>query len=211
MLISDSHEFVFVHIRKAAGTSVRQLLERVSLPKNNSLWYKLLSRNGLPVDYHNYSFRKHANLVEAERSMPVDRFKRYFKFAIVRNPWDRLVSEFEYIKTQPSHSRHRKLSQMSFNEYISYQAKRPAAHQVNALMLKDGSLGCDYVGKLESLDASLAIISERIKLSITALPHINKINRKDYREYYDQASRDLVARLWQKDIAAFDYHFDPVD
>jgi hypothetical protein len=211
MLISDSHEFVFVHIRKAAGTSVRQILERVSLPKNNSLWFKFLSRNGFPVNYHSCSFRKHANLIEAERSMPAELFKRYFKFAIVRNPWDRLVSEFEYIKTQPTHSRHNALSHMSFAEYISYQAKRPAAHQVNALMLKDGSLGCDYIGKLETLDDSLAHISEQIGLSFADLPHINKINRKDYREYYDSGTREQVADLWQRDIEAFDYRFDPAN
>ena len=211
MLISDSHEFVFVHIRKAAGTSVRQILKQVSLPKNKSLWYKFLSRNGFPVHYHKYSFRKHADLIEAERSMPVELFKRYFKFAIVRNPWDRLVSEFEYIKTQPTHSRHNRLSHMSFAEYISFQAQRPAAHQVNALMLKDGSLGVDFVGKLETLETSLAHIGEHIGLSFADLPHINKIKRKDYREYYDQQTRDQVADLWQRDIEAFDYRFDPAD
>lgn len=208
MLISDSHQFVFVHIRKAAGTSLRQILEKVSLPKNNNIWYKLLSRNGFTVDYHDFSFRKHSNLIEAERSMPTDKFKRYFKFAIVRNPWERLVSEFEYIKTQPTHSRYKKLKAMSFDEFVGYQAKRPAAHQVNALKLKSGELGTDYVGKLESLDESLAFISEQIGLSFADLPHINQVKRRDYRSYYDQSLVEKVAELWHEDIKYFVYQFD---
>ena len=208
MLISDSHQFVFVHIRKAAGTSLRQILEQHALPRNNNLWYKMLSRNGFPVDYHQYAFRKHANLSEAERSMPAQTFKQYFKFAIVRNPWDRLVSEYEYIKTQPSHSRFKKLASMSFAEYITYQSKRPAAHRIHALTLKNGDLGCDFIGKLETLEQSLKVIGTQTGIDFSSLPHINQTDRRDYRTYYNQASRELVAKLWQADIEAFKYGFD---
>ncbi len=208
MLISDSHQFVFVHIRKAAGTSLRQVLEKVSLPKRNHLWYKLLSRNGWPVDYHKYAFRKHAELLEAERSMPAEKFARYFKFAIVRNPWDRLVSEYEYIKTQPTHSRFAKLSSIPFDEFIVFQSKRHAAHQVNALKLKNGQLGFDFIGKLERLDQSLSVIAEKIGLSFIDLPHINQVKRRDYRSYYNDELQQLVRDLWAQDITAFDYDFE---
>jgi len=208
MLISDSHQFVFVHIRKAAGTSLRQILERVALAKNNQIWYKLLSRNGFAVDYHKYSFRKHANLYEAESSMPADRFKQYFKFAIVRNPWDRLVSEYEYIKTQPTHSRFKKLSGLSFVDYVRYQSERPDAHQINALTLKDGQLGCDFIGKLETLDQSLRVVGAKIGVDFSTLPHVNQVNRCDYRTYYDDNLTEKVAELWQQDIEAFKYQFE---
>lgn len=210
MLISDSHQFVFVHIRKAAGTSLRQILQQVSLPKNNHWWYKLLSRGGLAVDYHNYSFRKHANLIEAERSMPADKFAGYFKFAVVRNPWDRLVSEYEYIKTQPTHSRFKRIEAFSFTEFVEFQAKRPAAHQINALRLKNGEIGCDYIGKLETLDESLEVIAKFTGLNFEQLPHINKIKRRDYRSYYDDDLVSRVESLWSDDIRNFDYQFDKV-
>jgi hypothetical protein len=208
MLISDSHQFVFVHIRKAAGTSLRQVLEQVSLKKNNHLLYKLLSRNGFTVDYHRHSFRKHSNLIEAERSMPADKFKQYFKFAIVRNPWDRLVSEFEYIKTQPSHSRFKKLKAMSVKDFILYQSNRSAAHQVNALQLKNGQLGCDFIGKLETLEQSLSIIAAKTGLDFSQLPHINQVKRRDYRSYYSNTLRHQVAELWRADTEAFKYSFE---
>ncbi len=211
MLISDSHQFIFVHIRKAAGTSLRQILERVSLPKKNNLWYKMLSRNGFPVDYHKFSFRKHSDLVEAERSMPREKFEQYFKFAIVRNPWDRLVSEFEYIKTQPSHSRHKKLQQLSFAAFVQYQSKRPAAHQVNALKLKNGQLGCDFVGKLETLQQSLTVVSGKTGLDFSSLPHINRVDRRDYRTYYTDELAQQVEDLWQADVEAFKYTFESAD
>ncbi len=208
MLISDSHQFVFVHIRKAAGTSLRQILEQHALAKNNNPWYKFLSRNGVSVNYRKYSFRKHAGLIEAERSMPGDKFKHYFKFAIVRNPWDRLVSEYEYIKTQPSHSRFKKLSGMDFAQYVNYQSTRPAAHQVNALKLKNGQLGCDFVGKLETLEQSLKMVGAKLGIEFSKLPHVNQVNRRDYRTYYNNNLVESVAQLWHADIKAFDYKFE---
>lgn len=208
MLISDSHQFVFVHIRKAAGTSLRQILERVSLPKNNHWWNKLLSRNGFPIDYHKFSFRKHDPLIMAERSMPEALFETYHKFAFVRNPWDRLVSEYEYIKTQATHSRHKKLMAMTFEQYIEYQGKRPAAFQFSALALKNGELGVDHIGRFEQLDDSLADISRRIDLDCTQIPHINKLKKAPYQSYYTDNSAQRVAELWHKDIEAFDYQFD---
>jgi len=211
MLISDSHQFVFVHIRKAAGISLRQILERVSLPKNNQLPYKLLSRNGFAVDYHRHSFRKHANLIEVQRSMPADKFKQYFKFAVVRNPWDRLVSEYEYIKTQPAHSRFKKLSAMNFAQFVAYQSQRPAAHQINALRLSDGQLGCDFIGKLEALQQSLKVVGAKTGVDFSALPHTNQVDRRDYRTYYDTSLQVQVEKLWQVDIEVFQYDFDTVD
>ena len=200
--------FFCFHIRKAAGTSLRQILEQVSLPRKNNLWYKLLSRNGWAVNYHQYAFRKHAELREAERSMPNELFEKYFKFAIVRNPWDRLVSEYEYIKTQPTHSRFKKLSSMSFEQFIQYQSQRTAAHQVNALKLNDGSIGCDFIGKLETLTQSLQVVSTKTDLDFVDLPHINQINRRDYRTYYNDSLVEQVAHWWHEDIKAFNYGFD---
>ena len=208
MLISDSHQFVFVHVRKAAGTSLRHILEQVSLAKNNQLWYKMLSRNGFKVDYHKHSFRKHSALIEAEKSMPEGVFENYFKFAFVRNPWDRLVSEFEYIKTQNTHSRYKKLSQMTFEQYIEFQGKRASAHQFNVLSNKKGELGLDYVGKFERLDESLVYISEKINLDCSQIPHINKIKRQPFQSYYNDATAERVSELWVKDIEVFDYQFD---
>ena len=208
MLISDSHQFVFVHVRKAAGTSLRQILEQVSLPKNNQLWYKLLSRNGFAVDYHKYSFRKHSALIEAEKSMPSEKYQSYFKFAFVRNPWDRLVSEFEYIKTQNTHSRHKKLSQMTFEDYITYQGQRAAAHQFNVLCNQQGQLDLDYVGKFENLHESLKYISEKIKLDCTQIPHINKIKKQPFQNYYNKETEKKVAKIWAEDIEAFGYVFE---
>lgn len=208
MLISDSHQFVFVHIRKAAGTSLRQILGQVAIKKNDRLWNKLLSRNGLAINYRRYSFRKHANLIEAQRSMPSEKFENYFKFAIVRNPWERLVSEYEYIKTQPSHSRFKKLMQMNFSQYINFQSLRSTAHQVNALKLQNGQLGCDFVGKLETLGQSLNLVGTKLGINFSELPHINQVNRRDYRTYYSDTLVESVAQLWDADIKAFNYQFE---
>lgn len=208
MLISDSHQFIFVHIRKAAGTSLRDILEQVSIPRNRGLWNKLLSRNGIAIDYHKYAFRKHSPLIEAQRSMPVDKFDQYFKFAIVRNPWERLVSEFEYTKKDLTHSRNKKVTSMSFAEFVEFQAKRYDAFQSNMLKDKDGKICMDYIGRFENLEETLSHISQKINLDCTKIPHINKIKRKSFREYYDSELVDKVSQYWQEDIKNFNYSFE---
>ena len=97
---------------------------------------------------------------------------------------------------------------MNFTEFVAYQAKRPAAHQVNALQLKNGEMGMDYIGKLETLDESLAFVGEKIGLSFAEMPHINQVKRRDYRSYYNDSLTEQVAQLWAADIHTFDYQFE---
>ena len=95
MLISDSHEFIFVRVRKTASQAMWAQLEPYVLPRPDTRWDRFKSRARLEWDYRKYRFRAHEGILAAKRRMPAERFERYFKFAIVRNPWARLVSESE--------------------------------------------------------------------------------------------------------------------
>lgn len=208
MLISDSNQFIFVHIRKTAGTSLRQTIETVSLPKNSNLLHKLLSRNGVDINYHDFSFRKHSPLIQAERSMSDELFRKYFKFAIVRNPYDRLVSEFEYIKSKPEHSRNKKINRMTFEQFVKFQSTRFDAHQTNMLINKEGFIDMDYIGRFENLTECFNEISDKAGIDCRTTHHIHKIERKHYKEYYSDKLIEKVAKLWQADLENFSYKFD---
>lgn len=207
MLISDSHKFIFVHVRKAAGSSIRDTLEPLSLVKAEDAWSKIKSRLlKTEKDYKKYAIRQHDDINIVKRLMPPELFESYFKFAFVRNPWDRLVSEYEFIRRRPDHGRHSKVMKMNFEEYIIYQSKRYDAHQINMLADKEGKLLMDFIGKFENLYEDWNLVTEKLGIENKELTHRKKAGIKDYNSYYTDESRALVSELWKRDIEAFGYH-----
>ncbi|NOQ92935.1 MAG: hypothetical protein GQ552_09510 [Flavobacteriaceae bacterium] len=209
MLISDSHKFIFVHTRKAAGSSIRNTLEPFSIKKPTDILSKVKSRVlQIEGNYHKYAFRQHSDIMTAKKIMPKELFDSYFKFAFVRNPWKRLVSEFEFIKRKPNHGRHKKVMKMTFNDYIKYQAQRFDAHQINMLADKNGELQMDFIGKFENLQENWNFICNKLNIQNKELTHRKKATKVDYNEYYIDENKELVAKLWKKDIDAFEYNYE---
>ena len=158
MLISDSHQFIFVRVRKTASQSMWQALEPYVLQRPDGRWARFKSRAGLERDYRKYRFRAHEEITTAQKLLPPEKFDRYFKFAIVRNPWRRLVSEYEFILKSPSHGRHGKVKKLgSFERFVDMQIPRRDAYQVNQLCDADGRLlgigsrTCQVIGSTSAM------------------------------------------------------------
>lgn len=211
MLISDSHEFIFVQIRKAASSSIGSLLQPSALPVSKGRWAHLKSRAGLEWDYRKYDFRLHEGIMAVQSRMPVERFIRFFKFAIVRNPWERLVSEYEYILSRPDHGRHHRVARLGgFQEFVHMQIPRRDAYQLNMLCDRKNNLLMDFVGRIESLDEDWRYICSRLNIPHRKLPDRNVTRHRPYTEYYKPEIKNLVARHWQREIDQFGYCFGQV-
>ena len=206
LLISDTNRFIFVHIRKAAGTSMVQALQPYALPKPKSLSARLKSRARLERDYQKYRFRQHDDIQTVQSRMPAARFADYFKFAFVRNPWDRLVSEYEFILKREDHGRHKRVKSLaSFTDFIKMQISRRDAYQFHMLTDTNGQLLVDFAGRFESLDIDWEIASDLAGISYKPLAHTNKTQHRDYRQYYDAKSIELVKKHWDDEIKLFGY------
>ena len=208
MLISDSKEFIFVHVSKAAGSSITHLLEPYSLAKNPSPLASVLRPLGLPRDYRRFRFLTHGPLSAARRVMPADRFGRYFKFAFVRNPWDRLVSEYNAMLRKPHHRRYPRVARLgSFAAYVRHEAPRIVASQAALLAGPEGRVGVDFVGRFETLNADARHVCDRLDIPCD-LPHANAHPHADYRTFYDPATVDFVRARWARDVETFGYDFE---
>lgn len=71
----------------------------------------------------------------------------------------------------------------------------------------DGKLQADIVGKAEDMQASYDAVCARIRIPSAPLGHVNRSQRGDYREYYDQQLIDGVAKVYARDLEMFDYQF----
>ena len=209
MLISDSHEFIFLQMRKVASTSMAEILRPLAITAPNGRLAHLKSRTRLEWNYQRHHFRLHEDILAVKRRMPSERFERYFKFAFVRNPWERLVSEYEYILTQPEPGRHKRIRRLDgFIDFIRLQIKRTDSFQFNMLYDNNNNLLVDYIGKFETLEQDWKTVCERIGIPCSPLPSKNVTRHKPVQDYFDHDSIALVAKHWAREIKLFDYSFE---
>lgn len=211
MLISDSHEFIFLRMRKVASTSMRDILRPLCIQPPQGKFAHLKSRARLERDYHKHVFRAHEDILSTRRRMPKDRFERYFKFAFVRNPWERLVSEYEFLLRKTTHGRHARVKKLDgFDDFIKMQIPRRDAYQSKMLCDRDGKLLMDFVGKLENLNTDWQTVCNHIGIEYQPLPRKNVTDHRHYQDYYNTSSIELVRKHWHQDIELFNYQFDEV-
>ena len=209
MLISDSHEFIFLRMRKVASTSMRDVLEPYCIPVPKGRLTHLKSRARLSMNYRNHVFRRHEDMVSTRRLMPRALFNRYFKFAFVRNPWERLVSEYIFLLRKTNHGRHKKVKSLAgFEQFIDMQIPRSEAYQSNMICDRGGRLLVDFIGKMETLEADWKKVCSKINIEYQPLPHKKNSNRGQYQEFYTPETIEKVRVHWARDIALFDYSYD---
>ena len=147
------------------------------------------------------------------------------RFTIVRNPWDRLVSAYEFVRAgagshgpsvvQVAHAhRYQTKTFTSFERFVEEYLNtheprdmdgvfRPQAHYA---LNNAGDAPFNHVGRFENIPQTQAWLSETLGRDIT-LPHFNATLRDEYRTYYTPHLRDLVGQIYAHDVAAFNYDF----
>ena len=207
MLISESKSFLFVHVQKTAGTSLAEILKPHALNPANGRMNKLASDLGLVRDWRKFHFRKHANLRKAQSVIPAPVYDGLFKFAFVRNPWERLVSWYQYVQRTPLHEDCRPGE--TFADFAARFLEKPRRAQWWMIEDLNGVMGLDYVGRFENLNDDIAYLCQRIGIKAQTLPHRNKMADKDYRTFYDDRLALAVKNTWVYEIDAFGYTFEP--
>ena len=218
MLLSRKYNFLFVHIAKTGGTSVRASLNALRWRDPSYLPQFICSKlSGLTGHRIGSKFPRHSKIIAAKEMLPEEFFNGLFKFAFVRNPWDLQVSSFHHIRRErPQLMAHIK----DFPEFIRWKLDPEREYQYHIdtsielqsdyLIDLHGKLLVDYIGKYERLQEDFDEACRRIGIPPRALPHKRKAtDRGGYRQYYSADLAEMVADYFRKDIETFGYHFDP--
>lgn len=204
-MLNHRHQCIYVHIPKTGGNSVNRVFG---------------------VDWED-----HKDLGRYAAELPPETFAAYFKFAIVRNPWERLLSDYNYQvkKSRPAAS---KLfvfapdgARRDFAAWARAVLSDPHRYDPSAWggavsarlhrwspqldwISVEGRLAVDRVLRLESLARDFRRVADQLGLKTRRLPHRNRRLHWHYSWYYDDETRALVADYYAKDIAAFGYAFE---
>lgn len=202
-MIYPEHGWIFVHIQKTGGDSIRTAL-------------------GVELnDYH-----KHRTAVELRAVYGGAAWEDYYKFAFVRNPWDRLVSWWTMIDAlRPRFEAGEALN--AFQHYVLDRAKtfedfltncgdeiadtdgrkHIFRNQIDYLCDESGELIVDFIGRFERLQDDVDQVTRRIGIDRVVLPHVNRSDHKNYRQYYTHETAALVADRYRRDLSVFAYRF----
>ena len=225
MIISHTHRYIFIKSEKTAGTSVEAALsqhcgDQDMVTPLGDYWFNRDERGKWVHSAMNAEgFFQHDPAAEVRRKVPAEVWRGYFKFSIARNPWDRVVSDFSWQarnrpELQPARRWYHKLG-VPFDEF---EQTRRMFHGFVAgdwktndrFYLLDDELCVDFVVRYERLTDDLGEVCRRVGLPPITLPRLKAGLRKEgrsYRDYYDEASKVIVAERHKNDIRLFGYAF----
>lgn len=211
MIVSHRHRFIFAAVPKTGTHAVRQALrehlgeadvEQVGLFVNRRFpWAELAA---IP--------HGHLSLRQVRPCLGEAAFGSYFKFAFVRNPFDRFVSYCafmlrggEVFQQRPRDAMRHFLFREPPEGHVLFQS------QASLLVDEDGrTLLTDRIGRVEEMQGSYDALCARIGLSSRPLERVNESRHGDYRRYYDPELIDAVAARYAQDLELFGYDFEGV-
>lgn len=221
-MISHEHRCIFIHIPKCGGTSIEESLgyHRLGLRRGGQDHRRLVSiqRAIWPPKYGVYHPAEFARFVKQRRFSTKrnytiinrSQFDSYFKFTIVRNPWDRAHSWYRNVVRDPLHRKAFGVQEdCTFAEFMRANLNCWALDpQLDWLKDRGGNQAMDYIGRFETLNESYDEVRRSLKLEPVVLKKLLHSEASDYRRDYTDELRELVAKKYAEEIAEFSYSFD---
>lgn len=217
MIISRGRRYIFVHIPKTGGTAFAHALEARALrddiligdtPKARARRHrvKMLRAAG--------RLWKHSTIADIEGLVPEAELRAMVVVTLVRNPWDRVVSYYHWLREQSFAHPSVGLAKIhDFSGFLNHpQTRASLAGWPYGAWLRDrtGQDRCTLYIPLEHLPQAAAPLEAHLGFAIDPVRILNASPRaRDWRPYFSNADADLVARLCAEDIARFGYGFDP--
>lgn len=188
LTISHQKRFVWFRVAKVGTRTVFNMLEKSNI--------KLSAEHAKACYY------------------PVKLYKKYFKFAFVRNPWDRLVSCWHNKVVEENYFKFSKddLEKMQdFKNFVDFISGKNIEKCDPHIRLQSKLIDLnqiDFIGRFETFNRDLTKVIKSLKLGSIPIEIRNAtLKREHYRAYYDKSIIEKVAKIYSKDINIFAYRF----
>lgn len=233
MIISHSHQFIFIKSEKTAGTSVEAVLSEhckdndIVVPINDFRHNRNekgeFIHRAMNADDEYRKIGQHVDAMTIRRKVPPEVWKNYYKFSITRNPWDRTISDFFWKRRQDAAIKPRKRYYhylgVPFNElaqikklFTAFIKSEDFVNNDRFYIIDDG-LCVDFVIRYENLLEDITEVCTKLGLPPLNLPQLKtgfRQKRHHYSAYFDPESEAIVAEKHKNDIRLFGYEFERV-
>jgi Sulfotransferase family len=207
MIISHRKRFIFFAVPKTATHAVRHAL-RMQMGPDDLEQVAFINPRKFPFPELRDIRHGHISAREIRPVIGEDVFSSYFKFAFVRNPYDRFISYCAFMGRNGEFQ----AEPQRFMYWLVDQAKPPypllLRPQTDFLVDEDETLAMDCVGRTEHLQADYNRICARLGFTPTPLERVNASQHRDYRDYYDPPLQQWVAAFYARDFAMLGYKLD---
>ena len=207
VIVSHKYKFIYIKNVKVAGTSVESFFGQFCI--NPEKKYDFSHSISQSIDDYgiigsresgvgkNDIWKKHKDALSIKTDLGDDKFNEYFKFCVIRNPYDVMISLYFFNK-----------STVPFKDF----AKKTIINNLQRCSI-NGKIVCDYFIRYENLLEDLVNVCKILKIDkydINDLPK-HKTNKRvkdvHYRDFYDEETRIRVYENHKKIFELFEYKF----
>ena len=155
---------------------------------------------------------KHSTLADIEGLLPDDELRSLFAFTLVRNPFDRAVSYYHWLRVQTfDHPAVHLSKSLDFREFIlnsdtlqAFETHPPRSYMRHS----DGTEHCDAYIRIEHFQRDAEPLFDHLGFRLI-LERSNTSERGlDWRDYYDPQTKAAVAASCAEEIDQFEYSFN---
>jgi len=224
-IINNSFKFIFVHVPKAAGTSLTSVLSPYTNYCDLEIGGTHFGEQIQPAYKKRFGLTKHSTASEIHSVVGAVTWSQYFSFAFVRNPFSRCLSTYHFLKKWEGLSEDyaKKINQFKdFDEYVLSDTWaesngpddifRPQMHWLKSFSKNEVLV--NFVGRVEKINEDMTFIldvinNSKIKKGLVAAPMLNTSEQSSITDIKNKAVIDKIVQKYKIDFDSFGYSANP--
>lgn len=203
MIICNEKKFIFIHIPKNSGTAMSNAIKK-KYNKSQLLMYCERKGPNIGID------KMHLYYEVIEKFIPKNVLDKYLKFCIIRNPYNKLYSAWNFIKERHGYK--------DVNDFVKYKLNKKFIYgkelipgdarvhyrpQFTFIYDENDNQYVNFIIRYENLNNDIKELNNKFDLTIPI--YGNKNTNRNYIKMFNKESIEKINKIYEKDFLLFNY------